>query len=139
MGAEELGMQMQGGFLRPLPPTASNEEQTAVINDIVSRLNDLLKTQVFSDNNNKRYLQGFQSGGWPGGDFGMKISLPGVDVTEATDEELLFSWDYTTNTQVFYDPQVPGRDVGQQGILPNGKSGNAWAKDGESVSDAFPS
>lgn len=137
MGAEELGKVFQGGTLQPLPPNATKEQQTAVINDILVRINSLLQTQVTSDGTDKRYLNGYQKGGWPGGDFGMKISLPGVDVTTASASELLFSWDYTTNTQVFYDPDDPGRDVGQQGILPNGKSGNAWAKDGESVSGAF--
>lgn len=136
-GAEELGMQFDGGSLQKLTPNASKEQQTAVINDILDRLNNLLQTTVQSDGTTKRYLQGYQKDGWPGGDFGMKISLPGVDVTDATDEQLLFSWDYTTNTQIFYDPKIPGRDVGMQGILPNEKSGSSWAKDGESVSDAF--
>lgn len=131
-----LGLSMQGGTLQNISPNASREEQMSVLNDVINRLNGMLKTTVQSDGTNKRYLQGYQSGGWPGGDFGMKISIPGVDVTQATNSQLLFSWDYTTNTQVFYDP-ITHKDIGQQGILPNSKGGSAWAKDGESVNDAF--
>ena len=137
MAAEDLGHSMSGGFLPPIPASASREEQIGAINEVIARLNNMLKAQVYSDATTKRFLQGYQAGGWEGGDFGMKISLPGVDVTKATAEQLLFSWDYTTNKQIFYDPDIPGRDIGHQGILPNGKGGSAWAKDGESVLDAF--
>lgn len=130
------GLSMQGGTLQRLPPGADNQTMVAVLNDIVVRLNGMLKTTVQSDGTNKRFLNGFQKGGWPGGDFGMKISIAGVDVTKATESELLFSWDFTTNTQIFYDPTTH-LDVGQQGILPNGRSGSAWSKDGDSVSGAF--
>lgn len=134
--AEELGLKMDGGYLPPIPPSSSPTEQIAAINDVITRLNNMLSFQVYSDDTTKRFLQGYSAGGWPGGDFGMKISIPGVDVTEATDEELLFSWDFTTNKQIFYDPNTH-LDIGHQGILPNGKGGSAWAKDGESVKDAF--
>ena len=142
-GEEILGMQMLGGTLRPLPPNASKDEQTAVINDIVDRLNDQLKTQIFTDGSTKRFIQGYSQGRWPGGDFGIAISDEGDDVTTADFNDLIFAWDFTTNkqyirggTQLFYDP-VTGLDVGQQGILPNGKNGQAWSKDGESVNGAF--
>lgn len=132
-----LGQGLSGGYLNTVPPNATREEQIAAINDIIGRLNSMLKTQIYSDGESKRFLQGYQPEGWPGGDFGMKISLPGVDVTQASDDELVFSWDFTTGTQIFYDPAVPGLDVGMQGILPNNKSGQAWAKDGETVKGAF--
>lgn len=131
-----LGLSMQGGTLQNVSPNASREEQMAVLNDVINRLNGMLKTTVQSDGTNKRYLQGYQANGWPGGDFGMKISIPGVDVTQATNTQLLFSWDYTTNTQIFYDP-ITHLDIGQQGILPNGEGGSAWSKKNDSVSGAF--
>lgn len=131
-----LGLNMQGGTLQNLPSAASRDEQINALNDVINRLNAMLKTTVQSDGTSKRYLNGFQAGGWPGGDFGMKISIAGVDVTNATDSQLLFSWDYTTNTQIFYDP-TSHKDIGQQGILPNGVGGSAWSKEGEAVSDAF--
>lgn len=85
------GQSLQGGSLPRLDPNSTNEEQVAVINDIVDRLNASLKTQVFSDSTNKRMLIGFQKDGWgAGNDFGIKVSLPGVDVTLATDTQLLF-------------------------------------------------
>lgn len=107
MATTNLGMSLDGGSLNEIPPNASREVQIATLNDIVRRLNNLLKTQTFSDGTSKRFLQGFQSGGWPGGDFGMKISEPGVDVMTATDDQLLFSWDFTTNTQILYQDGVP--------------------------------
>lgn len=103
----DLGLGLDGGQLNEIPPNATREVQIATLNDIVRRLNGLLKTQSFSDATNKRFLQGFQEGGWAGGDFGMKISLPGVDVLTARDDQLLFSWDWTTNTQIDYSDGVP--------------------------------
>lgn len=133
MAGEELGMLMQGNSLQRLPPNASKEQQTAVINDILDRLNELLKTQVFSDGNNKRLIIGYQKDGWgPGKDFGIKVSEEGVDVTQATDEQLLIKFDL--ETWFYYEDGV---DVGQVGKLPNGRNGEAWSKDGESVSGAF--
>lgn len=132
----DLGMSLDGSFLPRLSPNASKDEQTSVINGIVDRLNDLLKTQVFSDATTKRYLSGYQKGGWPGGDFGMKISLTGVDVTKATASQLLFSWDFTAGTQYWYDPSTH-KNYMQTGILPNGVGGNAIAKTGHDVSEAY--
>jgi hypothetical protein len=56
MAIPDLGMPMQGNYLRQLPPNASLQEITAAMNDIIARLNGMLKTQVFSDGNNKRML-----------------------------------------------------------------------------------
>lgn len=127
---------MQGGTLQNVPGAASRDEQITALNDVINRLNSMLKSQTFSDGKNKRYINGYFPGGWPGGDFGMKISLPGYDVTTATADQLLFSWDYTTNTQIFYDPTTR-KDIGIQGILPNNLGGSAWANENESVKDAF--
>lgn len=143
MAAEELGMLMQGGFLRPLPPTATKEEQTAVINSIIELLNDQLKSQVFSDENSKRFVQGYAPGRWPGGDFGIAISAEGDDVLEVDFEQLIFAWDFSTNKQYFRDgtqlyyASDTGDNVGQVGVLPNGVQGSVWAKDGEDVEEAF--
>lgn len=137
-GADEagrtlLGMQMQGGELQRLAPNATKEQQTAVLNEIIDRLNNALKTQVFSDGDNKRLILGYQKDGWgPGKDFGIKVSAEGFDVTNATDEQLLIKFDLETWT--YYQD---GIDVGQVGKLPNGKSGEAWSKAGESVNTAF--
>lgn len=133
MGAEELGLTFAGNSLQRLPPNASKEQQTAVINDILDRLNELLKTQVFSDGTNKRLIIGYQKDGWGAGkDFGIKVSIEGVDVTEATDDQLLIKFDL--ETWFYYED---GIDVGQVGKLPNGRNGEAWSKDGESVTEAF--
>lgn len=98
-GASVLGLQMQGGELQRLSPTATKEEQSAVLNDIIDKLNSLLKAQVFSDNSSKRYIQGYAAGRWPGGDFGIAISAEGADVTSVPFEDLIFAWDFSTNRQ----------------------------------------
>lgn len=101
-----LGMQMNGNNLESVAPNATREEQITVINNIISRLNGLLKSQIFTDGKNKRYVNGYLAGGWPGGDFGLKISAPGYDVTDPN-AQLLYYWDYTTNTQVIYNNGIP--------------------------------
>jgi len=143
MGPGLFGLPMQGGTLQNIPPNAGREEQINALNDVINRLNNMLKAQTFSDGTSKRYVQGYAKGRWPGGDFGVAISKPGEDVTQVEFANLLFAWDFSTNkqyfnggTQIFYDPET-GKDVGQVGILPNGKGGNAWAKENESVDDAF--
>lgn len=132
-GASLLGMSMQGGHLQPVPPGATKEQQSAILNDIISRLNSMTKTQVFSDGQSKRMIIGYQQDGWGAGkDFGIKVSEAGVDVTKATDDQLLIKFDL--ETWFYYQDGV---DVGQVGKLPNGVIGEAWAKPGESVTDAF--
>jgi len=106
MGPGILGMGLGGGTLNEIPPNASREEQIASLNDVIKRLNAQLKTQTFTDGTNKRYVNGYLAGGWPGGDFGLKISAPGYDVTDPN-AVLLYYWDYTTNTQVIYNNGIP--------------------------------
>jgi hypothetical protein len=126
---------MQGGTLQNIPPNASREEQTAALNDVINRLNALNKAQIFSDGNTKRMLIGYQKNGWGDGkDFGMKVSIDGVDVSKATDSQLLFKMDLTT--WYYYDPAT-NKNVVQLGILPDGKGGVAVAKPGYDVEDAF--
>mgnify|MGYP003433784656 CR=1 FL=1 len=132
-GQSILGLQLDGGELQRLAPTATKDEQTATLNSVIDRLNALLKTQIYSDGQSKRLIIGYQKDGWGlNKDFGIKVSIEGVDVTKATDEQLLIKFDL--ETWFYYED---GIDVGQVGKLPNGRSGEAWSKDGESVSGAF--
>lgn len=127
---------MQGGTLQNIPPNASREEQTAALNDVINRLNGLLKQQIFSDGQTKRMIIGYQKGGWgEGKDFGIKVSIDGVDVTKASDSQLLFKMDL--QTWFFYNPNDSNFNVAQLGILPDGSGGVAVAKPGYNVEDAF--
>jgi len=126
------GLPLQGGFLQSLAPNASKEEQTGVINDIINRLNDLLQTQVFSDGTNKRMLIGYQKNGWgPGKNFGIKISMVGIDVTLATHAQLLFSMDLAT--WQWFDPT--GRNFVNIGLRSTGTHGFEMAKPSTSLVD----
>lgn len=128
-----LGQQLDGGTLNTLAPNASQEDIVASLNDIIRRLNTMLKAQVFSDGENKRMIIGYQKDGWgPGKDFGIKVSVEGKDVTTADDTELLLSFDL--ETWFYYQDGV---NIGQIGKLPNGVTGEAWAKTGESVPGAI--
>lgn len=91
--------------LPTLPPGASAEQQLQVMNDIIFRINEinrilkaLTRTQVLTDQTGtERMLFGYQEDGWGAGkSFGIKVSIEGVNVTEATDSELLFSMDLET-------------------------------------------
>lgn len=148
--AEALGMQMQGGFLQPLPPNPSNDQIAVVMNDIINRMNDQLRTQVFTDGTTKRMLIGYQKDGWgTGKDFGIKVSLEGVDVTTAEDDELLFrmaldNWQWRSSDgklvrefdiengfEAWYDKS--GIDYQRTGTLPDDTGGTITAKPGYSV------
>jgi hypothetical protein len=128
-----LGLGLDGGFLNEIPPNASREVQIATLNDIVRRLNGLLKTQVFSDGTNKRMLFGFQAGGWKNGtkDFGIKISQEGVDVTTAPDSELIFSMDM--DTWRWFDPDA--RNYVNIGLRSSATYGFEMAKPGVDLDD----
>lgn len=129
------GVKMDGGTLKNVPPNASQEVQISILNEVIDRLNGMLKTQVFSDGSSRRMIIGYQKDGWGAGkDFGMKVSIDGVDVTKATDDQLLFKMDLST--WYFYDPTTKKNSV-QIGILPNGNGGVAVAKSGNNVADAF--
>jgi len=70
----------------------------------------------------------------------MKISAPTFDVTTAkfgqTPPQILFAWDFTTNTMYWYDP-VTGKNYRQDGQLPDGSGGFVLARTGFNVSDVF--
>lgn len=122
---EGNGLQLQGGTLQRVPPAASLSEITTVLNDIVDRLNEQLKTQIYSDGLSKRMIFGFQKNGWGAGkDFGIKISIEGVDVTTATDAQLLFKMDMETWN--FQDPT--GRSYTKIGLRSTGTHGFEMAK-----------
>jgi hypothetical protein len=131
----DLGLSMKGGSLQHLPPNASSEEQTAVINSILDRLNGSIQSQVLSDGTNKRMIIGYQKDGWGSGkDFGIKISQEGVDVNTATDAQLLFKMDM--DTWFFYDPATSKNNM-QIGKLPDGTYGFVSVKSGSNVQDAY--
>lgn len=170
------GLPLNGGQLQTIPGGATVSQIITVLNNVINQLNDQLETQIYSDTSSKRMLIGYQKGGWDSGasDFGIKISLPGVDVTTAADTDLLFSmglstWNWRNSSgalfkemdvangqetyysnngtlvkkydadkgnETFYDPSTT-KDIGQQGILPDGTGGAAWAKPGDSVDNAY--
>lgn len=100
MSTPLLGQSLSGGALQLLSPNASKEEQTAIINDVINQLNSMLQTQIYADGTNKRLLIGYQKAGFEHGtsDFGIKMSVAGVDVTTATDAQLLFTMSINTWT-----------------------------------------
>lgn len=150
------GLPLKGGQLMNIPGGASFADVVIILNDVIDQLNAQSQTQIYSDTTSKRMLIGYQKAGWDGGasDFGIKVSLPGIDVTQATDSQLLFSmglttwdwrntsgvlvkkWDSSKGNETFYDP-TSGLDIGQQGILPDASGGAVWAKPGDSVNSAY--
>lgn len=136
-----MALNLDGGFLPNVPPNAGASAQNAALNDVINKLNGLLKTQAFSDGTNKRYLNGYQKGGFPGGDFGLKISFPGIDVSDATDAQLIFMWDYTTNIQYHRAGSARYIDTSDDNRILTGFSptdarpGNWISKIGEDVID----
>lgn len=143
-----LGQTLDGGTLNTLAPNASQEDVVASLNDIIRRLNTMLKLQVFSDGESKRYIQGYFAGRWPGGDFGIAISKEGDDVYTTDFDNLLFAWDFSTNNQyfnggqqqfvggtsIYVDPSTL-KDFFWAGILPDSTGGFIAAKEGLSVKD----
>lgn len=129
------GLGLQGGMLQRLPLGATSDVMVSVLNDIVDRLNAQIKTQIFSDGANKRMLIGYQKDGWGvGKDFGIKVSMPNVDVNSATASQLLFKMDL--ETWFYYDPDTQ-KNFMQIGILPDGSGGWAVADIGHDVSEGF--
>lgn len=131
----DLGLNMQGGTLQRIPPTATKEQQAAALNGIIDRLNSMLKSQTFSDGSNRRMIIGYQKDGWgTGQDFGIKVSVAGVDVNRAADSELLFKMDL--ETWYFYDAGTQ-KNIMQIGKLPDDTYGWAIAKEGYDVSEGI--
>jgi hypothetical protein len=144
-----------GQALPYVPPSAPVGQQIAAINRIIDRLNDMLSQIVLSDGTNTRLFLGYQKDGWgPGQDFGMKVSLPGVDVLKATDAQLLFkmaldkwTWrnasgqliqefDIGSGKTNYYNPS-DGKNFMRTGILPDGQGGWAVMAPGVNVDEGF--
>lgn len=110
------GMSLSGNYLQRIPGGADLATTQKTLNDVINRLNDMLQTQILSDGTNKRMLIGYQQNGWGAGkNFGIKISQDGVDVTTATDAQLLFKMDL--ETWHFQDPN--GRAYVNIGLRPS--------------------
>lgn len=133
---EPLGLSLDGGTLRRIPPNATVEEQINALNEVIEKLNALLKTQIFADNTSKRVLSGYYEGRWPGGNVGIAVSKEGDDVTTVAFEDLVFAHDYTTNTQYWTDPTT-GKNYMQVGTLPDGTGGWHVATEGNTVEEGF--
>lgn len=131
-------MILAGQALPYVPPNAPASQQIAAINRIIDRLNDMLQEISLSDGNSRRMFIGYQKDGWGSGkDFGIKISIPGVDVLSATDSQLLFKMDI--ETWYWYDAST-GKNIMQVGKMPTGATrpyGWAVAKQGYNVSEGF--
>lgn len=127
------GLKLQGGTLQRVPPAPTMQELTNVLNDVIDRLNSQLKTQVFSDGTSKRMLFGYQESGWKNGtvSFGIKISMEGIDVSQATDDQLLFSMDM--ETWRWFDPD--GRNFVNIGLRSTNTHGFEMAKPTEELDD----
>ena len=128
---------MDGGTLAPIPPNASNGQQITAINDIINRLNGMLKSQYFSDGTTRRMLIGYQVNGWgTGKNFGIKISKEGIDVTKADDTQLLFKMDLEEWN--WYDANNGNNPI-RIGKMPDGTYNVIAVGTGENVADAFTS
>lgn len=126
------GASLDGGWLPNVPPNASNQIQNSALNDVINRLNALLKTQTFSDGTSKRMLLGYQKDGWGAGkDFGIKISMEGVDVMTASDQQLLFKMDM--ETWRWFEPN--SRNYVNIGYRSTGTYGFEMAKPGKQLDD----
>lgn len=128
-------MILSGQALPYVPPSAPQSQQIAAINRIVDRLNEMLQQIMLSDGANRRMYIGYQKDGWgPGKDFGIKISIPGVDVLTATDSQLLFKMDI--ETWYWYDANST-KNIMQLGKLPDSTYGHTTAKQGYNVADIY--
>lgn len=127
-----LGLNMDGEFLPEVPPNAPIDIQIARLNEVINRLNGLTRTQIFADATTKRMLIGYQENGWgEGKNFGIKISMEGVNVTSATDEQLLFKMDM--ETWAWLEPG--GRRFVHIGMRSTGTNGFEMAKPGVSLNE----
>lgn len=124
-------MPLNGNTLPYVPPTATADQQIASINRIIDIINAFQQQIIFSDASNKRMFIGYQEGGFGGSgkDFGIKVSQPGIDVTTATDSQLLFQMDLTS--WVWYNQGIPNTLIG---AAPNDGRAGIWvAKPGQNV------
>lgn len=111
----------------------SQDYMVSVLNQVIDFINSSQRTTIINDGTTNRYLIGYQKDGWGAGkDFGIKVSKPGIDVTEASDDDLLFKNDFAT--EFWYNDTNNYR---QDGLLPDGRYGFAIAAPGNDVQDGF--
>jgi hypothetical protein len=126
---------LNGDTIPQVPTNAPVDQQIVAINRIIDLLNLMLKQIVLSDSTTRRMFIGYQKDGWGDGkDFGFKVSVPGVDVLQATDDQLLFKMDI--ETWYWYDSSTKA-NVFQVGKLPDSTFGWATANTGYNVSDGI--
>jgi len=123
-------MPLNGKTLPYVPPAADQSQQIRAINQIIDIINAFQQQIVFSDGTNKRMIIGYQKDGFgEGKDFGIKVSVDGVDVNDATDEQLLFKMDLAS--WVWYNGGIPNTLIGAS--PDDGRAGIWTAKPGQNV------
>lgn len=123
-------MALNGSTLPYVPTTADPQQQIAAINRLIDIINGFQQQIIFADATNKRMLIGYQKNGWGSGkDFGIKISIAGVDVNAATDSQLLFSMDLASWN--WYNSGIPTELVGAS--PDDGRAGIWVSKPGQNV------
>lgn len=94
-GRALLGISPDTGQLPQLPQNAVKAEYISMINRLVDAHNQELIAKIYSDSETRRMIIGYQKDGWGSGkDFGLKLSVEGVDVLTADDADLLFKLAY---------------------------------------------
>lgn len=128
-------MPLNGSTLPYVPPAADQSQQIRAINQIIDIINAFQQQISFSDGTNKRMIIGYQKNGFgEGKDFGIKISQEGIDVQNATDEELLFKLDL--DTWFYYDKNTK-KNFMQIGLMPDGTYGWVVANTGTNVEELY--
>lgn len=116
-------MPLNGSSLPYVPTTAPVAQQIAALNRVIDIINGLQNSITFADDKSKRMFIGYQKDGWgPGKDFGIKISQVGVDVSTATDSQLLFKMDI--ESWVWYNNGIPQTLIGK---APDDGRNGVWA------------
>jgi hypothetical protein len=74
-----------------LDPTTSIEDNLALINQNFDALDDQDRTKIIRNGTTPALLLGYQKGGFGTADYGLKIAKTGVDVTTASNDQLIFN------------------------------------------------
>ena len=128
-------MALDGNTIPYVPPAATPQQQIAAINRVIDIINSFQQQIVFADGTTKRMLIGYQKDGWgEGKDFGIKISIDGVNVYDATEDQLLFKMDLDT---WFYYDKTTKKNFMQIGQLPDESYGWVVSAEGSDVKDIY--
>ncbi len=121
-------------FIESVPPQVSDvNELLPILQRMVDYINSAQRTTIINDGVTNRYLIGYQKDGWgQGKDFGIKISKENVDVTSASDADLVYKSDFTS--EYYYEAGLEYMRIGK---LPNGQGGIAIVKPGVNLPDAY--